>query len=1136
MYKNQKTYSFFDKKDCIKLIRIMKLTFLLTLVAILQVSAETYSQSTKLTMKVNSATVQELISMIEAQSDFTVFYKDNQLDASMSVNLNMKNATIAEVLNSAFANTNLAYKVLDKIIVITNKGQLQNAITGKITSAVDGAPLPGVNVSVKGTTVGTVSDIDGNYSLDADATSTLVFSFMGYITQEVAVNSQTVVNVSLAEDTKGIEEVVVVGYGVKKKSLVTGAISSVGGEDVIASVSRAEEVMQGKASGVTVLANSGAPGTGMNVRIRGVGSNQKSEPLYIVDGMKTGDINYLAPEDIESMEILKDAASSAIYGTEGANGVVIIKTKSGKKGKSEINYTFQYGTQSLNKAPKTMDAFQYATYMNEAGIKDSPNPADFAPGSGTNWFDAASEKAPMQKHYLSFTGGSEKGAYMISAGYSKQDGIFGGNKASFERFTTRLNATQQVKDWLEVGVNFSYSNSNRASITEFDGFNSLIGSMYKMDPTTKPIYAPSEITPWMQTQLDAGNLLVKDDNGNYYGISDNNGGKTSFVGGETFNPLLQLHRSKGLTKDNKILSSGYVKLSPFKGFTFTSRVGMDLAFQNFNTWNPSYWASSDGSSNSAGVTDNDQKWSTWLWENFATYSKSFGNHNLSLMAGMSAQEYTHTTLNTSSGLMLRELDEFRYPDYITLRAGDVNGGLYEKTRMASYFGRLSYDFSGKYLFEATVRRDGSSLFGPNNKWGNFPSFSAGWLVSNEKFWTIDALSYAKIRASWGKNGSISNLGIDQYRSLITSTNINNPDGNGVLLTGAEPNLIANPDLQWEASQQTDFGLDLRALNDRLSFTFDYYKKLTKNLITGSRDPLSLGNYLPSKNLGDVENTGFEFSIGMKDKAKDFTYDVNFNISFLQNKVTKLNGNAVRTAGAVLPTIGSISYMEEGQPIWYFRGFETDGIFESQTQIDQWLVDNQITGGYTPKPGDPIVKNNKKDGLVNDDDMVNIGNPNPKIAYGGNITVGYKGFDLNVFLQGVAGVDNFMAFNRADRATYNQLAEFYDGRWTPTATTGAKYPRAGYVGNNFLKSDLMVQSGAYLKIRQIQLGYTLPQAISSKAKISNARVYVSLNDFFTFSKYPGLDPEIGSNSSNAVGVDYGTYPIARKLLFGLSVTF
>ncbi len=1003
-------------------------------------------------------------------------------------------------------------------------------VTGRVTDT-ENNPLPGLNIVVKGTTTGTTTDIEGNYVINLTTKDVvLVFSALGYTTQELTVSESQKLDVILAEDITGLEEIIVIGYGTQKKSLVTGAISSLENEDISSSVQRVEQALQGKAAGVSVIPSSGAPGAEMKVRIRGVGTNENSNPLYIVDGMKSGDINYLNPNDIESMEVLKDAASSAIYGSQGANGVVIITTKSGKPGKSTVNYSFQYGIQSIPDGPKMMSSAQYAEFQNESegstffDLNNLP--------STTNWWDEVAVKAPMTKHDLSFSGGNEKSTYLISTSLNNQDGIIGGGDYSnFERITTRFNGTHKVKNWLKVGNNIAFTYTKSSGITEDETHNGVVQSMLMFDPTT-PVKYTGTLPTHVQNLVDADEDLITDKNGAYYGISE------FLDAGEIYNPFIRLEALNkiGKTKEKKVLGSVFATLTPIKGLSITSRIGIDIAYQSFHDYSTPFYANSDNGNPGGTVTKNELNWNTWLWENYATYSKSFADHNITIMAGMSAQEYVHENLVTTAGPMVRIHPNFAYPDYVASEDADDVDGTIEKHQMASYYGRLSYDFKNKYMLETTIRRDGSSLFADNNIWGLFPSFSAGWVVTHEDFWSIDPISYLKFRASWGQNGSTSALTPNQYRRTISSSGITYVDGLDNSIPGAEPNRHPNPDLKWEVSEQTNIGIDLNALNNKLYFNFDWYKKITKDLLTPGQYSFELGNHSPTVNAGDIENKGVELVIGYREKKGDFKYDVSFNVSKVKNEVTFLNGSIDRVAGASLPSLGTLTYFEVGQPVWYFRGYENAGVFRDQAHIDQWKAENNITDlNYNPLPGDAIVVNHVDDGMVTSSDMVNIGSPHHDLYYGANINFEYKTIDLNVFIQGASGGQNFIGFVRNDRGKVNRLESMFNGRWTPT-NTDASLPRAGYRDAKYYQSNLLIQDASYLKIRQIQIGYTLPSSLLEAAKLSKVRIYVSLNDFFTFTKYEGPDPEVGSKENNRQGLDYGYYPNAKKMLFGINVTF
>ncbi len=1002
-------------------------------------------------------------------------------------------------------------------------------VTGRVTDE-NGSGLPGVTVMLQGTTRGTSSDASGNYSLAVPGgEGTLVFSFIGYRTQEVPIGNRSSINVSLTPDAEALEEVVVVGYGTQQKSLVTGAISSVRQEEIATvSSTRVEQALQGRTAGVTVLPASGSPGSGMRVRVRGAGSNGNAEPLYIVDGMRTGGIEYLDPSEIASIEVLKDAASAAIYGAEGANGVVIIRTITGNKGApSSVSYSGQYGVQSVGDRMDLMNAQQYAAYLNESNTAGTiPDPAEVAGVQGTDWLDELFETAPMQRHSLSFSGGGEKSSFLVNGTMFRQDGIVGGDRSRFDRYTVRLNSDHEIKSWLSIGNRLSYSHFTRTGIQEDDEFGGVISNAILMDPITPTLYSGA-LPPFVQEAIDAGFPLVRDANGNYYGLSQ-------YIRGEVGNPLAQLAITRGETVQNKVVGNLFADIRPFAGFTFTTRFGIDAAFQRNHGWSPSFWFSSERLNTAPSTFDTNENWFTWQWENYATYDRTIGSHHFTLLAGISALERKYNRLNgTSSGLFAEE-DIFAFPDF-TPDDNDRIAGTETSNTLESFYGRLSYDYMNKYLLNLTVRRDGSSLLPPGKEWGTFPSVSVGWVLSNEEFFpATDAVNYLKLRGSWGQNGSLSNLTLGQWAAVITSQGIRYPDGNGGYITVAEPAQLANPDLTWETSQQFDIGLDLGFFQNKLTFTTDYFVKTTKDLITPGTPPRFIGNVLPFVNGGDVRNRGWEFELGFNNDEKAFKYEFSVNLTTLDNEVTFLNPNVSRIAGTGVGTGWTATYFEEGFPIWYFRGYKTAGIFQTEDEIGQYLSENNISG-YDPAPGDPIVVDVNGDGQISPDDQTFIGSPHPDLVYGGRIYLSYKGFDFLAFIQGQSGNDVLLAFNRVDRPTANRPAFFYEDRWTGPGSTNSWFApntTSTYVYN----SDLMLFDGSYARIRQLQLGYTLPNSLTERISVRNARFYVSLDDFFTFTDYPGLDPEAGSNDVNSLGIDRGVYPIPRKALAGLTFSF
>ena len=975
-------------------------------------------------------------------------------------------------------------------------------ITGTVSDAY--GPLSGANILIKGTNNGTSTDFDGNFILsNVPSDAVLVVSYLGYFPQEISVNGRTSIDVTLIEDANALDEVVVVGYGTKKKSLVTGAISSIKSDDVSNNATtRVEQAIQGKVSGISVLSNSGSPGAASKIRIRGTGSNGISDPIYIVDGMKTGSIDNIESADIESIEVLKDAASSAIYGTEGANGVVIITTKSGKKGVDPvITYNTQVGIQSVRTKMEMMDEAQYRTYLSEAGVADiSSN------GINTNWLDETFESALMQKHHISFSGGTAKTTYLFSASYNDQDGIVGGEQANFKRYTARLNSKHQINDWLEVGNNLTYSNTGRNVISEDDEYRSILNNAMLMDPLTPVIY--NNVPDNVNSLLAQGYTILKNEKGQYYGLP-------AYATGEIANPIAMLTLQNRKTKTDKILGTFFANISPIENLVFTSRFGVDMSFMNEDNWNPVYYVSSERQNSQATVEDNLRKSNSWLWENFATYKNSFNLHNYTVLLGVSAEKYQSPNWYLFSGPMNNEGDNYAYHDY-TQSGGSGNvAGNFEEHKKSSIFGRFSYDYDDTYLLEGTLRYDKSSAFSPNNSAGFFPSVSAGWVISNEDFWNDNStINYLKGRVSWGQVGSDQNLRGNTHLQFFNSEGILVTDETtGTTYAGYEADPIPNEDLTWETSEQLDLGIDLRALNNRLIFTVDYYNKKTIDLIVSGNNlvPLSVGRYFGEVNAGTVTNKGWEFELGYNDNKDDFRYGVNVNLSTLKNIVTEVN-NGLSSKGVEVRGYEATRF-ELDEPVWYFRGYKTDGIDSATGEINIVDVDG--------------------DGSISSNDITNIGSPHPDLLYGGQLYLAYKAFDFNMNFQGTYGNEIYMMWNRTDRIYSNKPTFLFEDRWTAPGDN-ATYPKANVTSDYLYRSDLMVGDGSYMRIKQIQLGYNLPSSALDKIRMNKMRLFVSLEDYFTFTKYKGLDPEAGSTNNLSQGIDRGVYPIPGKLIFGLSV--
>lgn len=1006
-------------------------------------------------------------------------------------------------------------------------------VSGKVTRA--GEPLSGATVAVKGSNTATATNSAGEYTITVPRSgSVLVVSYAGMQPQELSVSRSGTTDFALNELSGSLSEVVVIGYGVQKKSLVTGAISSIKSEHLqTVSSTRIDQAIQGRTAGVQVLPTSGQPGAGLNIRIRGTGSNRNSNPLFIIDGIRAGGIESLDPNEVASIEILKDAASSAIYGAEGANGVVIITTKTGKRNSSEITYHGQYGVQSVkDDFVRMMNAKEYQQYLQEAGVAGAPTMANLATvGNGTNWMREVLQTAPQHHHTLTLSGGSDRSTYLVSGNMFTQEGIAGAEKSRFQRYTVRFNSDHKLKQWLNFGNRLVYSHHRRKAISDNNEFGSILSSALVMDPFTPAFYpAGSTLPAHVQTAIANGKPLRTDANGNIYGISN-------FLRGEYGNPLARINMAKGENVQNKIIGNVFAEIEPFSGFKFTSRFGIDAAFQVGHGWTPTFWFSDESQNTIANGYDYSNNWFTWQFENFGNYQRKFGAHNFNFLAGVSAQKTSEQHMGGSYSGLFKEEDKFSYADFVP-DAQDRIGSIAFKRTLASFYGRLSYDFNNKYLLNATIRRDGSSLFSSDYQWGTFPSLSAGWVFTNEPFLSglSQRLNFGKLRVSWGQNGSLSSVGLGEWLNSI-GAGLLYPDGSGGLLVGAAPTSLAYPQLTWETSEQFDVGADFAFLNNRVSLTLDYFKKKTKDLLTSGNAPMFAGNVIRTVNAGEVENKGFEVELGIRNKpasASMFTYDLSLNFTKIKNEVTFLDPNSPILFGAGIGTGWSATAMRVGNPIWYFNGYKTDGIFQNTAEVASYLSKTGITG-YNPKPGEPIVVDVNGDKQISPADMTNIGSPHPDYMYGARVNFGFKGLDLLVFVQGQVGNDVLMGFNRTDRSTANKPYFFYANRWTGEGSTNTWF--ASNTSNPYIyNSDLMIFDGSFARIRQLQLGYTIPANTLQRAKIKNARFYVSLDDFFTFTKYPGVDPEGGSNGGNSVGIDRGGYPIPRKAIVGLSFTF
>ena len=1028
-------------------------------------------------------------------------------------------------------------------------------IKGVVVSGGDNLPLPGVNVVVKGTSIGTITDLDGQFSFAVPAKSMLSITYIGYKPLEVAADGSKLMNITLQEDTETLDEVVVVGYGVQKKSVVTAAISRVTAEDLNNTTpSRIEDALKGKVSGVQITQSSGQPGADSKVRIRGVGTVNNSEPLYIVDGMPVdGGINYLNPTDIQSVEILKDAASAAIYGARAANGVILVTTKSGVSGKTNITYDFTYGLQNPWKKRSVLNATEYMTLMNEVAVNDG-NVPKYLPeqivsaGKGTDWQDETfNYDAPVQSHQVSVNGGSDKIVYFLSLGYFDQEGIVGGNygKSNYNRWSLRTNSTYNVfetKDRsflnkMRVGVNISYARSKSSGIETNSEYGSILGSALAFDPTV-PVYAANP-----ESVLASYPNAVKDKNGKVYSIP---------AGGfqEIANPVGMLNAPTSSTlNEDKFVASFWGELDLYEGLKFKSSYGADLAFWGNDGYTFPYFLATQGKNiTQSSVFSNMHRGFTWQVENTLTYTKTFDDkHNLTVLLGQSAKEYTLRELyGDDYDLLETNPDKANINSAIADRdeervAGGTGG--FSNQTLASYFGRIDYNFDERYMIQATVRRDGSSNFGPNHKWAVFPSVSLGWNVTNEAFMDSrpDWFSNLKLRASWGKNGN-ERIGQFRYTSLMDGgQNYYFGSGdNAKMQYGSSPSKIANPNVKWEESEQLDLGFESRFFNNSLTFGFDYFKKKTNGMLMDQPIPAYVGKGAPIANAGDMQNWGLEFESTYKLKINDFSFNVGANASYLNNKLIKLgnaSGEAIY-ADAGASGVGSYVKGRNGEVYPYFYGYKTGGILQNQQQADEY----NSKYGEKAQPGDVIFldiageKSNTPDGKITDADKTKIGKGMPDWTFGLSLGADWKGFDLNLFFQGTAGNDVFDFSQRGDIQAMNRPSWMLD-RWIGEGTSN-KIPRMTAVNpnRNWRSSDLYIKDGSYVRLKTIQLGYSLPTSLLEKASLQRLRLFVTAENLFTFTSYDGFDPEIAAGDYFNIGVDKGIYPQSRTISVGANLTF
>lgn len=993
----------------------------------------------------------------------------------------------------------------------------QSILRGKVTDQESGEGLPGVTILVKGASQGTTTDLDGSYSLSLDSeNAVLVFSFVGYRTEEVLVAGRTVIDLRMREDLQALDEIIVTGYGTQKKSVVTASIAKIDAKALERNKDlRVEQAIQGRAAGVMVMNNSGQPGDNLTIRIRGTGTNSDPDPLFIIDGLpleKTG-LDFLNPADIASIEILKDAAAAAIYGTRGANGVVLITTKQGKKGsKMQVSYSGFYGVQTPWRKMDLLNAEQYIEIMNEAQANDGKS-APLFPTSMTdtiNWSTDWQDEmyyyyAPKTSHTVNITGGSEAGTYSSSINYYKQDGIVAKGKSEFERFTYRLGTTRDLNK-LNISSNINLVHIANKGIEGNSQYGTGINQALNMPPIVPVTYSNGV---W-GTPNDFGVGLQ-----------------------EITNPVALLSVINRETKSYKALGNLAVEYEIVKGLKFRSNYSGEAAFVNYASYTPAYFINTTNQRQVNNAARSVDRYLRWNWDNTLSYEFAIKQSTFKMLGGTTRFQETSENFWASKDSLIFDSFDKSYLNNSTQIEGLINNGFTNHT-LQSFFGRINYNFAERYLFEGVFRADGSSRFGANHKYAYFPAVAVGWVFSEESFLTLPKwFEFGKVRASWGQNGN-ERIGDFQFSSIVSNGH-SYFFGNGqVLNDGIQPAFYSNPDLRWEASEQLNFGVDLSLFRGKFSLGLDYYEKRTKDWIVdgGTAFPKLIGNIPPPINGGGAKNAGFELEMNYKDNlSEDLYLSITFTGSTNKGQVTHIdNAGGELLGGEGVKGQDEIQRAAVGQPIGYFWGYKTAGIVQHPAELED------LAHQPNAKVGDLIFRDLNNDGKLDDKDRTNIGNPFPDFVLGLNTSVDYKNFDLSMFWYSALGHQIWRANRRNDLRFANYTTEVLD-RWTGEGSSN-EVPRVTIDDPNrswIRPSDFFVEDADFLRLKNITLGYTLPKTVLKSIGIESVRMYVTSENLLTFTKYSGLEVEIGGGPLT-MGIDQGVYPQSRTFLGGMNITF
>lgn len=1099
-----------------QIFRIMRIsTFLLMVCVFCSYAGNAHSQNAKVSIRMNNVKLDKILNEIENQTDYLFIY-NNQVDINKITSVKVKNEAVAQVLDRILSGTGINYELEGTHIILTTEAikdlhaqQQAKTVTGTVTD-VSGEPIIGANIRIKGTTTGTITDIDGNFSIKAEPQSVIEVSYIGYLTQETVINNQKSIRFLLKEDTKTLDEVVVIGYGVQKKADLTGSVANINTEKLnTQSNANIGQALQGKIAGVDIVSQGGAPGSGTRIMVRGIGTLNNASPLYIVDGMYMNSIDHINPNDIASIDVLKDASSAAIYGSRAANGVIIVTTKEGSntEGKPIIDLSVNLGISTASKFLDMLDAKGWAevtTIARQAIGKPALDMAtDLANKPDNDWQDIMFRPALMQNYNLSVKGGGKYSTYYTGLGYFNQDGIVKGT--NYQRYNIQ-SKNDYKRGIFSAGTNLIISFSHDKPLhQELRG--GMIGTILQSVPTLEK-YDDTREGGYGGTYGDVVNiphpLAIIDDN-----IMDR------------------------YNENVKIFANLYAQIELFKGLKYKLNLTPDFSFERYKNYLNKYDFGL-ATNSITQLTERQRRRRNILVENLLTFDRTFGEHKISALAGYTYQDSRFRHIQAYGEGLPQGLEEI---DAATTNRS--NEGNSWRSVLTSILGRVFYSYQNKYLFTATIRRDGSSKFGKNNRYGYFPSFSLGWNVAEEKFMeNVHWLDQLKLRGGYGVLG---NQEIDnyQYSSTIT-TGINYPDGNGGLLQGAFPKNFANPDIKWEETAMTNVGIDFMAFNNRLSLTADYYGKNTKDILLTVPIPISSGGANdPIRNAGKIRNNGFEFNLGWMDQPNpDISYGINLIGSFNKNKVIAMGSESGSIKGGSTNQNITTSETKAGYPIGGYWLISTAGYFNSQEEVDAYAKDGKKIQPAA-EPGDIKFVDANNDGVINDDDRVFQGSPFPDFTFALNGNMRYKNFDLSIGLQGVLG-------NKIYNATRQTLEDVTKGSnflascldyWTPE-NKNASHPRLTWDDpnrNTRAESDRYLENGSYLRLRSVQLGYTFPQTWF-KGAIQHARVYINAENLFTITSYSGYSPDVNADNANYRGFDNFIYPTNRTFMLGLNVTF